>query len=415
MAAIDFPNSPTLNQEFTANGRTWIWSGTVWSAKPVDTSVSRYDVQDTAPTSPTSGDVWFNSTNARTYVYYDSAWVESNPSLQGTQGATGTNGIDANTNLLINGGMDIWQRGEYATLSGAGGYIADRFTASSGGGGVMSWSKQAFAAGQTDVPGNPVYFARLNYTTSGTNDLIWEHHVEDVRTLAGQVATWSFYAKVSSGTKTITPRIVQNFGTGGSTQALVSLSDITLTTSWQRFTLTTTIPSISGKTVGANSYLRLDLFYTTSGVLTYDLANFQLEAGSIATPFKRAGGTIQAELAACQRYYYRTGNGSNGSYSFIGFGPAYDGTNCNIMVNFPVQMRTAASSIDLSAYSTYLFENSGSYNTNTPTSVTLHTGLSNPNCGTLNIQKSGSFNTGFSYKMMAYNNATAYVGFNAEL
>jgi hypothetical protein len=33
MAAIDFPNSPTLNEEFTANGRTWIWDGSVWNAK----------------------------------------------------------------------------------------------------------------------------------------------------------------------------------------------------------------------------------------------------------------------------------------------------------------------------------------------------------------------------------------------
>jgi hypothetical protein len=30
MAAIDFPNSPTLNQEFSAAGRTWKWNGTAW-------------------------------------------------------------------------------------------------------------------------------------------------------------------------------------------------------------------------------------------------------------------------------------------------------------------------------------------------------------------------------------------------
>jgi hypothetical protein len=31
----DFPNSPTLNQEFTAMGRTWLWNGTAWQALPV--------------------------------------------------------------------------------------------------------------------------------------------------------------------------------------------------------------------------------------------------------------------------------------------------------------------------------------------------------------------------------------------
>lgn len=42
---------------------------------------SSYTVSDTAPLSPTNGDVWFNSSSTRTYVYYtdgtSSQWVES--------------------------------------------------------------------------------------------------------------------------------------------------------------------------------------------------------------------------------------------------------------------------------------------------------------------------------------------------
>jgi hypothetical protein len=30
MAEIDFPNSPTVNDEFTVDGKTWIWTGVVW-------------------------------------------------------------------------------------------------------------------------------------------------------------------------------------------------------------------------------------------------------------------------------------------------------------------------------------------------------------------------------------------------
>ncbi len=33
-------------------------------------------VSDTAPASPTAGQIWFNSANAKTFVYYDSSWVE---------------------------------------------------------------------------------------------------------------------------------------------------------------------------------------------------------------------------------------------------------------------------------------------------------------------------------------------------
>lgn len=32
MAAIDFPNSPTVGQTFAVDGRTWIWTGTVWQS-----------------------------------------------------------------------------------------------------------------------------------------------------------------------------------------------------------------------------------------------------------------------------------------------------------------------------------------------------------------------------------------------
>lgn len=33
-------------------------------------------ISDTAPVSPTAGDLWFESDTAKTFVYYDSTWVE---------------------------------------------------------------------------------------------------------------------------------------------------------------------------------------------------------------------------------------------------------------------------------------------------------------------------------------------------
>lgn len=35
-----------------------------------------YYVSDTAPTGPTVGDTWYNSTTGRSYIYYDSYWIE---------------------------------------------------------------------------------------------------------------------------------------------------------------------------------------------------------------------------------------------------------------------------------------------------------------------------------------------------
>jgi hypothetical protein len=50
--AIDFPTSPTLNQEYTYLGRTWLWNGSGWEVKatqavftdPVITGTIKEDV-----------------------------------------------------------------------------------------------------------------------------------------------------------------------------------------------------------------------------------------------------------------------------------------------------------------------------------------------------------------------------------
>jgi hypothetical protein len=31
--AINFPNSPNVDDTYTANGTTWIWNGTVWAIR----------------------------------------------------------------------------------------------------------------------------------------------------------------------------------------------------------------------------------------------------------------------------------------------------------------------------------------------------------------------------------------------
>jgi hypothetical protein len=49
-------------------------------------------VSETAPTEPAEGDLWFNSTNALTYIYYDSFWVDLAPAIAGPTGATGATG-----------------------------------------------------------------------------------------------------------------------------------------------------------------------------------------------------------------------------------------------------------------------------------------------------------------------------------
>ena len=217
----------------------------------------------------------------------------------------------AGKNALINGNFDYWQRGTTLALTGnnANQYLADRWICTHNGStaGTVTASRQSFTVGQTDVPNNPTYFARITNTTLGTSQTQSEfyQYIEDVSTFAGQTATISFYAKASA-TFSMVVYAYQNFGSGGSGSVFttVTMSSSSLTTGWVKYTGTVTVPSISGKTVGTGNFLGLIVRQSspTAGS-TFDLAQAQWELGSVATQFTRAGGTLQGELAACQRYY----------------------------------------------------------------------------------------------------------------
>jgi hypothetical protein len=187
---------------------------------------------------------------------------------------------------------------------------------------------------------------------------ILSQKVEDVRSFANQTATFSFWAKAASGTPKITIEADQNFGSGGSASVQTTFGTVTISTSWTRYTVTATIPSVSGKTIGASSALSIYVWVsagTTYGARTnsmgtqngtFDLWGFQLEAGSTATAFQTATGTIQGELAACQRYYTRfaTPSGSSG-VPIVGSGIAASTTSARISFQLPVKMRLAAPSV----------------------------------------------------------------------
>lgn len=51
-----------------------------------------YSVNDTPPVQAAEGDIWYNSSNSRTYIYYDFVWVEISSSLVGATGPTGPTG-----------------------------------------------------------------------------------------------------------------------------------------------------------------------------------------------------------------------------------------------------------------------------------------------------------------------------------
>jgi len=239
---------------------------------------------------------------------------------------TSINSVTPNTsnvvgkNRIINGNFDFWQRGttaSYSVLSSQ--YLSDRWHMRTTATANVTTSQQSFTVGQTDVPNNPKYFYRWDITSHTAGTGILEQRIEDVSTFAGNTCTLSFWAKCSTA-QTLSNSYLQVFGTGGSATVTTSGSSFSLTTSWQKFTATFTLPSISGKTIaGGNDYLNIR-FNMPNAVCTVDIAQVQLEAGSSATEFEHRPYTTELQL--CQRYFEKLSGIVYGSY--IGsFGASY--------------------------------------------------------------------------------------------
>jgi hypothetical protein len=226
----------------------------------------------------------------------------------------------AGKNKIINGDFGVNQRAFTSTTTSAT-YGFDRFRMIASDG-TSTYTAQTFTAGAAPVAGYEAKnFAQLASTgqTLTTAQTRLDQPIEDVRTFANETVTVSFWAKATSGTPSVSVELQQYFGSGGSPSATVNTfaGKVTLTTSWARYSVTIAVPSISGKTIGTanDAYLGLNIFTSagstfnsrtgTLGIQTTTIAfwGVQIESGSTATAFQTATGTIQGELAACERYY----------------------------------------------------------------------------------------------------------------
>jgi len=367
------------------------------------------------------GDLFgYSTTQARVPVGNDGETIVADSST--STGLRYTSNFAAGKNRIINGDFYINQR-SFTSSTTSGTYGFDRFRQSNSGG-TATQSAQTFTVGTAPVAGyegkNYVRMVTASQSAAGDYAGIVQS-IEDVRSFAGQTVTVSFWAKASTGTPNVGVGTVQGFGSGGSSNVVTSPAVQAITSSWVRYSFTVAIPSISGKTVGTSSYLDIGIWtsigttlsglgYPAVGVqnVTIDIWGVQVEAGSTATAFQTATGTLQGELAACQRYYIRYSSDGNTNFDLIGpFGSAASSTACYIP--FINSMRTAPSAVDYANLK--LTNNAG----DTP-AISNITALSNSNPMTtlLEITVTGA-TANRPYLFQANNNATAYIGFSAEL
>jgi len=192
------------------------------------------------------------------------------------------------SNIIINGGMQAWQR---ATSASAIGYTSvDRWSYYSGSSLAISRS--------TDVPTGFQYATSVGGGGSDSG-LTQKIEASSCKQLVGATITVSFYLKQTTGAGTDKIAVAlaranseDNFG--GTTS--ISTQTVSTTTSYARYTCTfTSLPT------EVSNGLQLSIKSNGAGSVVYLITGVQLELGSVATDFEHR--SYQEELLLCEWYF----------------------------------------------------------------------------------------------------------------
>jgi len=258
------------------------------------------------------------------------------------------------SNPVLNSAFQIWQRGtSFTSTAETTANSADRWTAYTGSTG-RTVTRQT-TNDTTNLP-NIQYCLRYqrNPGVTNTNAQYLSNTFETINSIpyAGKTVTLSFYARAGANYSATSNALSvelrsgtgtdQNIYSGFTGTAYVVTSPATLTTTWQRFSFT--------GTVGATAtQLAIALIASPTGTAStndyFEVTGVQIDIGSVALPFRTYAGTIQGELAACQRYYYRVTNASL-EIPLTQLGLAWSTTGLASNIPLPVTMRTAPSAIE---------------------------------------------------------------------
>lgn len=317
--------------------------------------------------------------------------------------ATTFNGIN---NYIINGGFDFWQRGTSFTASG---YTADRWYFYETG--VCTVSQET-----TSLPSGFRYALKAVASTSSDYAEI-AHYLESVTVipLRGKTVTFSAYLKMDTNMRslgdfyflpsygnTTDARASTTLEIPGTVAAVLTKSNFS---DWARMSYTFVVPSNA-----VTLELRFSPPVTTVSVSTstWWITGAQLEVGSVATEFKRAGSTYTEEQNACFRYYYRAV--AESAYGWFGQMHHASSSLGLMQITLPTNMRTIPSTIESTAISTFQYLGA----TGTLSSLSLSSDGSNSRQITVNVNGSG-FGVNGSGFLRANNSATAFIGVTAEL
>ena len=317
------------------------------------------------------------------------------------------------SNWLLNSDLSVWQRGTSFTANST--YGPDRW--------VISGNTSNFTTTQmtSSLPTGFRYGVKCQRNASATStDVIGIAQPLETSAsipLQGKKLVFSFYAKAganfSAGSSNIILRMYSGTGTdqngvsfGGWTgySEWQDTSNLAITTSWVRYSVTGTVPS-NATQVGFR------IGYTPAGTAGADdslqITGVKIEVGSVATPFATATGTLQGELAACQRYFYRFGGLIN--FEYFGIGTS---VSAGTVIGY------ASPKVTLRGTPTLTFTTASNYRAVEGTSSTTATSVNAEELSANNISfafNASGFTIGRAARMISNNTTNGYIDISAEL
>lgn len=315
---------------------------------------------------------------------------------------------------IINGNFDVWQRTTSQAITSSQEFSADRWR------GVRGSGIAGYTISRQDGTGvyGSRYCARCQRTASNTSTNSFYLTYGGLETansilLRGKKLTLSFYARkgadYSAANDTLTSIILSGTGTDEPAdlsytgQATVATQSNTLTTSWQKFTMTSS--AVIADTVNELTIAFSCVPVGTAGAADYfEVTQVQLCAGSVALPFMPK--SFEEELRACQRYFRRIN--AESTYNHFLSGLVVNSTTASFSYTTNVSMRTAPT-----------FAYSGNLRVYDPTTQAVTALVTLSNSGKDSVQLNATVASGLTDGrgaiLGANNDATAYIEFIAEL
>jgi hypothetical protein len=306
-------------------------------------------------------------------------------------------------NAIINGSMDIAQRGTSQTAAGYG--TIDRYSLALSGA-TATMTQEAFSTSDRNSLGFEKYL-KLAVSTANNNAGIY-HKIEanNAVHLIGLRVTFSFYAKGTNpagGSFQMKPQWYNNSSGGGDNGVEQSL---TITSTWTRYSFTFEIPTPSNTTIDTNAYLGFEILQpagdTSTTAWELNTTGWQVEIGETATPFEHED--IGTTLAKCQRYYQRIT--ADASYTAFAAGLCTTTTQMICALKYTTTMRASPTL------------------TQSNTGINIQSQIATASIGTSYLGKDSAFvpvnvssglTAGNAGLWNANNNTAAYVDLTAEL